>query len=136
MSKVVLTDVVVDSVDLSDHVSSVGIPLNADEVETTAFQGSGWRTFLAGLKDGNFELNFHQDFDASKVDATLWPHYNAGTTFTVTLIPTSGSVSSTNPSWSGTFLLLNYSPLAGSVGALSETSVTMRLTGALTRATS
>ncbi len=126
MGKLVLRDcfISVDGVDLSDHVSSVTVTLEKDEIETTAFTGQG-RERVAGLNNDNFELNFQQDFDAASVDATLFPLWDGESEFVVLVRPTSAAVSATNPEYSGTCVLLNYQPLAGGVGELSETSVTL-----------
>jgi hypothetical protein len=65
------------------------------------------------------------------VDATLSPLVGSTTTFVIK--PTSGSVSATNPSWSGTGLLTSYDPLGGSVGDLHMTQAQFASAGALTR---
>lgn len=126
MSKLVLKDcfIEVDAVDFSDHVSSVEINLAKDEVETTNFGGAG-RERVHGLKDDQFVINFQQDFDAASVDATLWPLYDTEVEFPVRVRPTSAVKSATNPEYTGTCILLEYQPLAGDVGSLSETSVTL-----------
>ncbi len=138
MGKIVLRDcyVSVNSVNLSDHVSSVEINLSKDEVETTNFSGQG-RERVAGLKDDNFVINFQQDFAASQVDSVLYPLWNNETEFPIEVRPTSSSASATNPKYTGTCVLLEYQPLSGSVGDLSETEVTFptQRTG-ITRATS
>jgi len=137
MAKIVLRDcyIVVNAVNFSDHVSSVEVNLSKDEVETTNFSGQG-RERVAGLKDDNFVINFQQDFAAGEVDAVLYPLWANETEFTVEVRPTSSAVSATNPSYSGTCILLEYQPLSGSVGDLSETEVTFptQRTG-ITRAT-
>lgn len=125
MGKLVLRDcyIEVDGVGFSDHVSSVEVNLSKDEVETTNFGGSG-RERTHGLKDDSFVINFQQDFDAASVDATLYPLYDQEEEFEVVVRPTSAAVSETNPEYRGTCILLEYQPLAGDVGSLSETSVT------------
>lgn len=126
MSKLVLKDcfIEVDGVDFSDHVSSVEINLAKDEIDTTNFGGAG-RERAHGLKDDQFTINFQQDFDAASVDATLYPLYDNEAEFVTRVRPTSGAVSTTNPEYSGDCILLEYQPLAGDVGSLSETSVTV-----------
>lgn len=126
MAKLVLRDcfIEVDAVDFSDHISSVTVNLRKDEIDTTAFTGQG-RERTAGLNDDSFELNFQQDFDASSVDDTLYPLWDGETEFQVVVRPTSAVVGPTNPEYTGTCILLEYMPLAGSVGELSETSVTL-----------
>lgn len=125
MGKIVLRDctIVINGVDLSDHVSSVEVNFVKDEVETTNFSGQG-RERVAGLKDDNFVVNFQQDYATGEVDQTLFPLYNNETEFTVVVKPTAAAVSATNPSYTGTCILLEYQPLSGSVGDLSETEVT------------
>lgn len=125
MGKIVLRDcqITVNGVNLSDHVSSVEVNFVKDEVETTNFSGQG-RERVAGLKDDSFVVTFQQDYAAGEVNATLSPLYNAETEFTVVVKPTAAAVSATNPSYTATCILLEYQPLSGSVGDLSETEVT------------
>lgn len=125
--------ITINSVDLSDHISQAAIQTSAAELDTTAF-GDDWMTKLGGLKDWSLQLEFHQDFAASEVDATIWPLL--GTTTTVVIKADSGSVSSTNPSFTGSVLVSEYAPISGSVGDLASTSVTWPGAGTLTRATS
>ena len=134
MAKFVATDykVTINGTNLSTSLASVELPVEIDEQETTAF-GSEWRTRIAGLKSGSITLEFHQDFGAGAIDATLWPLL--GTNATVTVVPTSGTVNASNPSFSGSFLVTQYTPYASTVGDLATLSVSWPLTGALTRAT-
>jgi hypothetical protein len=138
VAKLILKNCVitVNGVNLSDHASSVEIKATKDDVETTSFDGSG-KEVKAGLQDTTITVTFQQDFAAANVDATLWPLWNNETEFTVVVQPALGSVSATNPSYTATCVLLEYSPLDGDVGELSETEVefvTQR--GTLARATS
>ncbi|OII61212.1 hypothetical protein BJP40_06710 [Streptomyces sp. CC53] len=136
--KQILTNckIVVDGVDFTNHASSVEITASKDEVDTTSFDGAG-RERKAGLQDNSFTINFQQDFDANEVDATLFPLWNNATEFTVAVRPVDAAISATNPEYSGTCILLEYTPLAGSVGDLSETEVTFPVQrGTFTRATS
>lgn len=134
MAKFVATDykITLNGTNLSSSLAAVELPIEVDEQETTAF-GSAWRTRIAGLKSGSITLEFHQDFGAGSVDATLWPLL--GTNGTVVVTPTSTAVSATNPSYTGEFLVTQYSPFASTVGDLATLSVSWPLTGALTRAT-
>ena len=90
---------------------------------------------LAGLLNWSIDVEFLQDFASAKVDATLFTLVGAAA-FTVTVKPTSGSVSATNPSFSGSAVLESYPPMSGSVGDLETASATFRSAGTLTRATS
>jgi len=137
MAKLVLRDcyVVVNGTNFSDHVSSCEINMSKDEVETTNFSGSG-RERVHGLQDNSFTVTFQQDFAGASVDAVLFPLWNNENEFTVEIRPTSGSVSASNPKYTGTCILLEYQPLAGDVGDLSETEVTFNVQrGTFARAT-
>ena len=134
MAKFVATDykVTINGGTVSSSLASVELPIEVDEQETTAF-GSSWRTRIAGLKSGSITLEFHQDFASGAIDSILYPLL--GTNATVVVVPTSGTVTASNPSYSGEFLVTSYTPYASTVGDLATVSVTWPLTGELTRAT-
>lgn len=137
MGKFVCLDfsVTVNGVDLSDHIDKVTINATGDEVESTAM-GDTWKERMVGLLDWSANIEFQQDFAASKVDATLWAAFIAKAPIAIVAKPTSGSVSATNPSYTGSIILSQYSPLDAGVGDLTKTSITWPGTGALVRATS
>jgi hypothetical protein len=135
LAKFVLTDasVVLNSVDLSDHVASVTLDITAEEIVTTSM-GETFVSRTGGLKSGSLSIDFQQDFAASEVDATLFPLLGTTTAFVVK--PTSGSVSSTNPSYSGNVLVNQHIPVGNAVGELATMSVSFPTSGTITRATS
>lgn len=134
MARIVLTDagVVLGGVDLSDHIAQVEVNQTFDEVETTAF-GDGGRTRVAGLEDSSITLSFHQDFAAASVDDTINPL--VGGTAAFEIYPAGTTVSATNPKYSGTVLLTEWSPVSGTVGDLLTADVTWPVSGQVTRAT-
>lgn len=135
MAQIVLTDVqvTVNSVDLTDHVTGVTLNYEVDAVEVTAM-GDSAHKYTGGLTNASATVEFQQDFASSSVDDTIQPL--VGTTTTVLIVPTSGAVSATNPSYTmtGTYVS-GYQPIDGSVGDLSTTSVDFQ-GGTLTKATS
>lgn len=135
MGTFVLTDasVTINSVDLSDHVRSVTFNYEGEAVDDTNMADTT-RIMAGGLLNYGVDIEFSQDFAASKVDATLFSL--VGSTTTVVLLATSAGVSATNPSFTGTMLLTSYNPISGSVGDLATTSATFVPAGAITRATS
>ena len=135
MAKFVLNDasVTINSVDLSDHVSSVTLEISADEIMTTSM-GSTFQERVGGLKDGSLSIEFQNDFAASEVDATLWPLFGTVTSFVIK--PTSDAVSSTNPSYSGNILINQHIPVGNAVGELATMSLAYPTSGTITRATS
>ena len=135
MAKFAATDykISVNGVLFSTNLNSVELAIESDDLETTAFGGE-FRTRIGGLKTGSVTLSFMQDFAAASVDATLFPLLN--TLATVVVVPTSGSVTSTNPSYTATCLVNSYSPFASSVGDIATLSVTWPTSGTIVRGTS
>ena len=135
MADIVLTNasIVVNSVDLSAHVTSVAINRSADAVETTAM-GDTARTYTGGLESGTLDITFNQDYASAKVEATLYALVNTSTS--VVVKPTAAAVAATNPSYTMSCFVAEYSPVDGSVGDLSTVSVSWPINGAITKATS
>ena len=124
--------VTINGTNFSSSLNSVELAQEADDLETTAF-GSTWRTRIGGLKQASLTLNFMQDFAAGSVDATLNPLL--GSIATVVIKPTSSAVGTTNPSYTMTALVTQYSPFASSVGDVATLSVTWPVSGSVVRAT-
>lgn len=127
MAKEVLTAVkiTVNSVDLTDHCSSVAIESEAEEVDFTAFGTSGFREFGQGLKDATITTTFFNDHAASSVADTLQPLYTSGGTFPVKIWPNaSGTIVYTM-----TARLYSNPTLAGAVGEANTLDVTFRNAG-------
>ncbi len=135
MAKFVATNynIKINGADFSSAIAAVTFDVSAAEQETTAF-GNSYIQRIAGLKDASVTLDFHQDFGSASVDATLFPLL--GSNATVVVIPNGTGVTSTNPSYTGVFLVTEYQPFASSVGDLATLSVTWPLAdGTITRGT-
>ena len=135
MAKIVLLNpsIVINSVNLSDHIDQVTIEETYKDIDTTAF-GSTAVTRVAGLGDHKLVLEFQQDFGASEVEATVYPL--VGTLTSVSILPVSGTTTTTNPSYTMTVLVNDWKPVDGKVGDLSKVSITWPISGAVTKATS
>jgi len=112
----------INSVDLSDHITSVTLTQNFDELEVTAL-GDTAHKFAKGLEASTLTLDFLNDFAAANVQATLQAAY--GTTVTAVLLPVKGTaVSATNPLYTVSIIINNLTPLNGAVGDISSSSMT------------
>jgi hypothetical protein len=133
MAVLVLTNafITINSVNLSDHVASVTLTTNDDVIETTAF-GSTARTRVAGLGDNSVAIEFHQDYATSNVEATIYPLL--GSTTVVVVKPNGATTAATNPSYTFTALVSEWTPLNGAVGELATASVTWPISGEVTKA--
>lgn len=126
--------ITVNSVDLSDHCSSVSIENSADEVDFTAFGTAGYREFGQGLKDATITASFFNDHAAASVADTHQPLFSSGSTFPVKVWPNaSGTVVYTM-----TARLYSNPTLAGAVGEANVIDVVYRNAGTagVTRGTS
>ena len=136
MARIVLTNalVTVNAVDLSDYVASVTLNSSIDVVETTAFSSTAARTRIGGLADNSISLEFHQDYASGEVEATIYPLI--GTVTTVTVKPVNAATSATNPLYTASALVSEWTPLNGAVGELATASVTWPVSGAIVKTTS
>jgi hypothetical protein len=124
----------INSVDLSDHITSVTLTQNFDELEVTAL-GDSAHKFVKGLEASTLTLNFLNDFAAASVQATLQSAY--GTTVTAVLLPVKGTaVSATNPLYTVSLLINNLTPLNGAVGDISNSSMTFTCNSTVVQSTS
>jgi hypothetical protein len=113
--------VTLNSVVLSDHVTSATINRAFDELEVTAM-GDTAHKFVKGLEASTITLDFLSDTAAANVNATLQAAW--GTTVTLTLKQTSAAVSATNPLYSTTILVNNTTDINGAVGDIATQSIT------------
>jgi hypothetical protein len=136
MAKFVVTEpvIVFAGSTVTSSCASVTISVEADDVETTAFGGSGWRTRIGGLKSGSVDFEFHQDFAAGSIDSLFWP--NLGGTVAVKVRPGgTAAIGTTNPEYQFDVLVAQYNPIDSAVGDLATVSVSLPITGVVTRAT-
>lgn len=97
------------TVDLSEYVTSITLTQTFDEVETTSM-GASAHQFSKGLEASTLQVDFLNDWAASKVCATLQAAY--GTSVTAIVIPVKGTaVSATNPTYTVSILVNNLTPV-------------------------
>jgi hypothetical protein len=116
--------VVLNSIDLSDHVTSATINRVFEELEISAM-GDSARKFTKGLETSTITLDFLNDNLASgagSVRAALQAAW--GTTVPITLKQTNALVSTTNPEYQSTILVNNTTDINGAVGDISSQSIT------------
>jgi hypothetical protein len=123
----------VNSVDLSDHVTSVTINRSFDELEVTAMGDSGHK-FVKGLEASSITIDFLNDTASANVLATLQAAW--GTNVPIVLLQTKGTaVSATNPLYTATCLVNNTTDINGAVGDLGTQSITFNVSGTIAVAT-
>ena len=123
----------VNSVDLSDHVTSVTLNRSFDELEVTAMGDTGHK-FVKGLEASSVTIDFLNDTASANVLATLQAAW--GTTVEVKLLQDKGTaVSATNPLYTFNVLVNNTTDINGAVGDVGTQSVTWTVQGATSVAT-
>ena len=123
--------VTIGSVDLSSSIRKVTLSSSRAELDTTTFGATAKRR-VAGLADNKVSIDFNQDFSASSVEASIYSLI--GTTTTVVIKPSGTTVSATNPSYTFTALVTDWTPLDAQVGDLASATISWPIDGAITKA--
>jgi hypothetical protein len=113
--------VTLNSVALTDHVTSATINRVFDELEVTAM-GDTAHKFVKGLEASTITLDFLSDTATANVNATLQAAW--GTTVALTLKQSDDAVSATNPLYSTTILVNNTTDINGAVADIATQSIT------------
>src|SRR3990172_3894741 len=101
---------VVNSVDLSDHVASVTVTQNRADLDVTAMGATGVQR-IAGLGDDSFDVDFWAGFAAPGGDAPLSGFVGGGGVSGVGRFWW-GGVWSTTRTFRGSCILTAYTPIA------------------------
>lgn len=123
----------INSVDMTAYIAECSLDISVDELDDTNF-GDTAKSRIGGLKDGSVKFKFNQDFTVGTVDNIMWALL--GTVVTFAVKAATGTVTTSNPNYTGSFLMTSWSPVNGSVGDLATVDVTFPTTGAILRATS
>jgi hypothetical protein len=127
-------------VDLTDHVTSLTINRQFDELDVSAMGASG-HAFIAGLESSTISVDFLNDDATAQVMTTLNALVGTNAKFkicqtTVAGSPSTATISATNPLYSGLVLVNKITPVAGKIGDVAVQSLTFTVSGAITVATS
>jgi hypothetical protein len=125
------------TVDLSEYVTSITLTQTFDEVETTSM-GSSAHVFSKGLESSTLQVDFLNDWAASKVQATLQAAY--GTSVTALIVPVRAAsatvISASNPLYTVSILVNNLTPVGtGGPEDYARSSMTFTCTSAVAYAT-
>lgn len=134
MPKLVLTAsyLALNAVDRSSWVSKIELAVEVEEKDVTVFTSLGWKEVLGGIKSGSIAITFKNDMADDSLDELMWALLGTVTTFEVRAVNT--TVGASNPKYTGSVLIKNWTPVAGSVGDVNEASFTYPTSGAVTRA--
>lgn len=125
MAKLVVKDATftVDGHDFSAYVSEIKIETIRDEVDVTTM-GAANKEIVAGLGDATITAKVVMDYSA--LDNILYNLSISDTPFNVVVTPDGASIGGSNPEYTMSSLLFNYSPIDVTVGAASATDLVFR----------
>ena len=124
--------VIVGTSTISSFVSTVSLNREVEAVTITAMNDN-IQNMVGGVEVSSVSLELFNDFAAASVNSLF--EDAIGTKLAIKLIPVTGTVTATNPSYSMSCLITQWTPIAGSTDSAALASVTFPVT-ALTKATS
>jgi len=124
--------VIVGTSTISSFVSTVSLNREVEAVTITAMNDTV-QNMIGGVEVSSVSLELFNDFAAASVNSLF--EDAIGTKLALKLIPVTGTVSATNPSYSMSCLVTQWTPISGSTDSAMTASVTLPVT-ALTKATS
>lgn len=124
--------VIVGTTTITDHVSTVSLTREIDQVEITAMSDT-IQNMIGGVERPTLSLELYNDFAASSVNSLF--EDALGTKLNIKLIPVAGTVTATNPSYTMSCLISSWTPVNGAIDSVASVSVSIPVT-ALTKSTS
>lgn len=136
--KHVLWDVslVVNGVDLSDHVENVEFVVGNNAQPSAAMGQLQDRSMPGTQTVSNPKINFYQDYAASKVYATLLALWQVQTVFNLVGKASSAAKGATNPEWTIPVFVSEMPLMSGTRGDRHMAPVTCAVAGDLAISTS
>ena len=124
--------VIVGTSTISSFVSTVSLNREVEAVTITAMNDTV-QNMIGGIEVSSVSMELFNDFAAASVNSLF--EDAVGSKLAIKLIPVTGTVTATNPSYSMSCLITQWTPIAGSTDSAALASVTFPVT-ALTKATS
>jgi hypothetical protein len=124
--------VIVGTSTISSFVSTVSLNREVEAVTITAMNDTV-QNMIGGIEVSSISMEIFNDFAAASVNSLF--EDKIGEKLAIKLIPVTGTVTATNPSYSMSCLITQWTPISGSTDSAALASVTFPVT-ALTKATS
>jgi hypothetical protein len=128
--------VVLNSVDLSDHVDSVSFVVTINGQAAAAMADAEDYSMPGTRVVSDITLNMYQDFAASKTYATLMTLWTNRTSFNAVIKADSGANATTNPQFTVSCFIKSFPVVSGNRGDRHMTQVVLAPAGILAIATS
>lgn len=126
----------VDGNDISELIKSVTVHREYADVDATGMRSGGAMEHLNGLRSDSFTFTAKSSFEAlTGLDAIFEELFENSTEFEVSVKPHEGATTDENPAYVADVLLQQYDPIAGEIGALSTTELTLPCQGRIVKQT-
>lgn len=134
----VLTDayISIDSNVIGENGNKLTGNFQIEDLDATTFGNGGAHARRGGLFDGSLDLTLFNNFDSGELDSIMWDLLMGRVPVDFEIRPTSGSVASSNPKYTGQLLVTKWSPITGDVGKLVQVDVSFPTSGIVSRTTS
>lgn len=135
MPKKVLLDaqLTIDGQNLTQWCAKIELNDEFEDKDSTTFASGKAKERLGGLEDHEVSITFKNDYAAGALDELMWARRRNVVTWTARA--DAAAVSTSNPQYSGSILINQWTPIAGSVGDLAEVDVTFPGSGPMARTT-
>lgn len=117
---------------ITSFVNTVSLNRELDVVDITAMTDTVANA-ITGVERSTLNLELYNDFAASSVNSLF--EDALGSKLNIKLVPVSGTVTATNPSYTMSVLISNWTPINGSIDGVASVSASFPVT-AITKATS
>jgi hypothetical protein len=120
--------------DVSVYVKKVSVKPKYEGVNG-ARMGHLSKVNEAGLQEWNVAITWKQSFTAAEIDAILWALFIAKAAFTVIVQPDGNTLGVNNPKFTGSNVMLEYTPIDTEHGKQVEATTVFECAGVMSRAT-
>ena len=117
---------------ITSFVNTVSLNRELDVVDITAMTDV-FANAITGVERSTLNIELYNDFAASSVNSLF--EDALGTKLNIKLVPVSGTVTATNPSYTMSVLISNWTPINGSIDGVASVSASFPVT-AIVKATS
>lgn len=123
------------TLDVTDQLQKVETSFQTDEKDVTTFAADGAKVVKGGLESGSLKLTLMQDMTSGGLDDVMWAAFKSRTPISFHTQLVEGTVTATNPSYSGLVLIDKWIPINGSPGDEAKVDVEFPTSGPTLRST-
>src|SRR5580693_5904761 len=105
-------------------LNGVDLAVEAEVKDVTVFTSGGFKENLSGLKSGNLQIGWKNDLAAGALDELMWALFIASAAVTFEVRAVNSARSTSNPGYTGSVIINEWTPITGSPGDVNEFSVT------------